>query len=98
MPFAISFLDKPGTTKEKKQSIRGAHIEYVSSNAHRIIASGGLFPDNDDFPDGGLILLNVETRAEAVAYIENDPFFVNQIFNEYTIHRWKKFVFDHKRV
>ena len=98
MPFAISFLDDPGTTKERKSSFREAHIEYVTRNAHRIIASGGLFPDDDDFPDGGLILLDVQTRAQAVDYIENDPFFLNRIFSQYKIHRWKKFVFDHQRV
>lgn len=98
MPFAISFVDDPRTTRERKQSFRDVHIAYVTENAHRIIASGGLFPDDDDFPNGGLILLDVQTRAQAVDYIENDPFFLNRIFSRYTIHRWKKFVFDHQRV
>jgi uncharacterized protein YciI len=70
----------------------------VASHADRIIVSGGLFPDDNDFPTGGLILLNVETRKEAVAYIENDPFFKNEIFTRYSIDRFRKFIFDHKRV
>ena len=98
MPYVITFFDDPGTDKSRKTSFRQTHIDYVSSNASRIIASGGLFPDDDDFPNGGLILLDVQSRSEAVEYIENDPFFIQGIFSSYSIHRWKKFVFDHRRV
>ena len=98
MPYVITFMDAPGTDREKKSSVRATHIEHVMRNADRIIASGGLFPDDDDFPNGGLIILNVESRQEAVAYIESDPFFLNGIFTTYTIHRFRKFIFDHKRV
>jgi uncharacterized protein YciI len=98
MPYVINFIDAPSTTKERKSAIRATHIDYVMSNADRIIVSGGLFPDNDDFPNGGLIILDVDTRKEAVDYIENDPFFLSGIFTTYTIHRFRKFIFDHKRV
>jgi uncharacterized protein len=98
MPYVIKFIDDPSTTKEKKSLLRATHIDYVISNADRIIVSGGLFPDDDDFPNGGLIVLNVDNRKDAVDYIENDPFFVNGIFTTYTIHRFRKFIFDHKRV
>jgi hypothetical protein len=33
-----------------------------------------------------------------VEYIENDPFFKLGVFSAYTIRRWKKFIFDHRRV
>jgi uncharacterized protein YciI len=98
MPYVITFLDDPGTDREKKKSLRSIHTDYVTRNADRIIASGGLFPEGDDFPNGGLIILDVENREDAVDYIENDPFFLNGIFSTYTIHRWRKFIFDHKRV
>lgn len=97
MPYVITFVDDPGV-REKKAQIRPIHIDYVMSNAHRIITSGGFFPDDDDFPNGGLIILDVDRREDAVRYIENDPFFLNGIFSRYTITRWKKFIFDHKRV
>jgi len=98
MPYVITFVDDPGTDRQRKSSLRSTHIDYVTRNAGRIIASGGLFPDADDFPNGGLIILDVEHRSDAVAYIENDPFFLNGIFSTYTIHRFRKFVFDGKRV
>lgn len=97
MPYVITFHDDPGVT-ERKKLYRPEHLEYVLKNAHRIITSGGLFPDEDDFPNGGLIILDTEVRQEAIDYIENDPFFRHGMFSKYTVHRWKKFIFDHKRV
>jgi uncharacterized protein YciI len=97
MPYVITFVDDPGV-KEKKKQVRAVHIEHVERNAHRIITSGGFFPEDEDFPNGGLIILDVESRAEAVSYIESDPFFTNGIFSKYTIVKWRKFIFDHKRV
>ena len=98
MPYVVTFVDDPGTDRELKSRIRATHVEYVARNADRIIASGGFFPENDDFPNGGLIVLDVGTRADAVAYIENDPFFLQGIFTKYAIQRWRAFIFDRKRV
>jgi uncharacterized protein YciI len=96
MPYVIMFVDDPGVLERKKQH-RPVHLEYVTSNAHRIIASGGLFPDDDDFPNGGLIILDTDARQEAIDYIENDPFFLNGIFSKYTLNRYRNFIFDYKR-
>ena len=97
MPYVIMFVDDSGVL-EKKRQLRPVHLEYVVKNAHRIIASGGLFPEDDDFPNGGLIILDTESRQEAIDYIENDPFFLNGIFSKYTVNRWRKAIFDYKRV
>lgn len=97
MPYVIKFHDDPDVT-ERKKDLRAVHLEYVNKNAARIIASGGLFPDDDDFPVGGLIILDTEERQAAVDYIENDPFYLNGIFTNYTIDKWRKFIFDHRRV
>lgn len=98
MPYMITFVDDPGTDRAKKSAVRPTHVEYVARNTDRIIVSGGLFPDDDDFPNGGLIILDVADRKDAVNYIENDPFFLNGIFTTYTVSRFRKFIFDHKRV
>ena len=98
MPYVITFVDDPGTDRERKASIRQTHIDHVMRNAHRIIASGGFFPDDGDFPNGGLIILDVDRRQDAVDHINSDPWFVNRIFTTYTIRRFKKFIVDHQRV
>ncbi|HXX01096.1 MAG TPA: YciI family protein [Candidatus Acidoferrales bacterium] len=97
MPYVIMFVDDPGVI-EKKKRVRPVHLEYVLKNAHRIITSGGLFPDDADFPNGGLIILDTDMRQDAIDYIENDPFYLNGIFSTYTVSRWRKFIFDYKPI
>jgi len=96
MPYVIMFMDDAGVL-EKKKLLRSVHLDYVTKNAHRIIASGGLFLDDDDFPNGGLIVLDTDVRQEAIDYIENDPFFLNMIFSKYTVNRYRNFIFNYKR-
>ncbi|MCQ4159850.1 YciI family protein [Roseomonas sp. GC11] len=97
MPYVITFLDDPGTER-KRQEFRPLHLEHVIRNAHRIIASGGLFADDGQTYTGGLIILDTDHRQEAIDYIESDPFFLQGIFSQYTVHRWRKAIFDHQRV
>lgn len=97
MPYVIKFIADEGTT-ERRKNIRPVHLEYVIANAHRIIASGGLFAEGDEFPNGGLIILDTDSKQEAIDYIENDPFYINKIFTTYTLNRFKKAIFDYKRI
>ena len=97
MPYVIQWIDDEGTS-EKRKSVRPVHLEYVIGNAHRIIASGGLFADDGETFNGGLIILDTDSRQEAIDYIENDPFYVNRIFSTYRINRFKKAIFDYKRI
>jgi uncharacterized protein len=97
MPYVIKFIADEGTT-ERRKKIRPVHLEYVIANAHRIIASGGLFAEDDNFPNGGLIILDTDSKQEAIDYIENDPFYLNKIFTTYTLNRFKKAIFDYKRI
>jgi uncharacterized protein YciI len=97
MPYVIKFIDDEGTL-EKRKRVRPVHLEYVISNAHRIIVSGGLFADDGESYNGGLIILDTDDKQEAIDYIENDPFFINAVFTTYTLNRFKKAIFDHKRI
>lgn len=98
MPFAIMFFDADPGVKERKKALRPRHLEYIIQNSHRIIASGGLYPENEDFPYGGLVILDTDDRQDAVTFVENDPFFLEGIFSSYVLHRWRKAIFDHTRI
>ena len=39
-----------------------------------------------------------KTRAEAEAFIAEDPFVKAKVFGEVKITRWRKGFFDHKRI
>lgn len=97
MPYVIRYTDNEGTV-EKRKGLRPIHLEYMIANAHRVIASGGLFTDDGEGYNGGLIILDTDDRQEAVDFIENDPFFKNGIFSNYSVNRWKKAIFDYQRI
>ncbi|WP_027547835.1 YciI family protein [Bradyrhizobium sp. WSM2254] len=96
MPYVITWFQNEGTSEVRK-TFRPIHLDHIINNAHRIIASGGLFSDNGDNYTGGLVILDTDIKQEAIDFIESDPFFINGIFSSYTIHRWKKAIFDYQR-
>lgn len=97
MPFMIKTRDKPGSL-EKRAALRPPHLAYLDSQAHLILAAGALLEDDGSGGHGGLILVDVETRAEAETFINNDPFTQGGLFESIEISRWRKAFFDHKRL
>lgn len=97
MPFVITWFQDEGVT-ERRAQVRPVHLEHITQNADRIITSGGIFSDDGKSYTGGLLILDTDNRDEAISFIESDPFFLNRVFTTYTIHRWSKFIFDHKCV
>src|SRR3546814_9403506 len=56
--------DKPGH-EHVRDRVRQSHLEYLEANVEKVIAGGGFLNDEGTSVIGGLILLDVETRAEA---------------------------------
>lgn len=92
MPFSVIFFDSPGT-QAQRASLRDAHIDYMKANAHRVLASGGLLSDAGDVADGGLIILDTDDRAEAEAFVRDDPFKIGGVYGETHVRRWRKAFF-----
>ena len=94
MPYLISTFDRPGTG-ELRAEIRPAHLRYLDSTKHLLIACGAKL-DEDGVATGSLYLVDVETRAEAEEYIAGDPFAQADMFREVQIERWRKAFVDGK--
>ena len=97
MPYVITWFQNEGTSEVRK-NLRPIHLDHIIKNSHRIIASGGLFSDDGENYNGGLVILDTDAKQDAVDFIESDPFFINGIFSSYTINRWKKAIFDYQRI
>lgn len=67
---------------------RTSHHAFLAENAGRILRAGALCPDGDGPPTGGLWVLNVASREEAVGLIERDPYFLPQL-RSYRLFEWK---------
>jgi uncharacterized protein YciI len=94
MPYVIKTKDKAGHAHVRAE-VLAEHRKYLESNKERILAAGGLLPDASDTPNGGLLILDVNDRPSAEAFIANDPFTKAGLFEEISIQRWRKVYFDY---
>jgi uncharacterized protein YciI len=97
MPFAIKTTDKPGK-EELRTKLRPAHLDYLDSQKEILLAAGALLSDDGKHASGGLLVVDVEDRAAAQRFIDNDPFTKGGLFAQITIERWRKAYFDKKRL
>lgn len=97
MAYVIMMLDKPGG-KAVRDAHRTAHYEYLSRFQDRLLVSGGLLEDDESAFKGGLIVLDVATRAEAEAFVAGDPFTAAGLQESTRIERLRVAFFDRKRV
>ncbi len=93
MPYLIRTTDKPDML-ELRNSTRAAHLEYLKAHTSRILAAGALLNDDGSGGHGGVIMLDVEDRASAEAFIDNDPFTRVGLFATVEVTRWRKAFFN----
>lgn len=92
MPYMIITRDKPGA-EDIRATHRAAHYAFLRSRQNILIASGGLQDDDGQF-NGGLIVIDVDTRQEAEDFLRADPFHDAGLFGDVTISRWKQAFLD----
>lgn len=93
MPYMIETFDKPGCADLRSQ-LRPAHLDYLERHRALLLACGAKLDDAGEGASGGLYLLDVETRAEAEAFIAADPFHAGDLFERVFITRWRKAYLD----
>jgi len=86
MAYMIFTRDRAGGA-EIRDAHRAQHYAYLRENAHRLIASGGVQDEKGNYA-GGLIVLDVDTHAEAEAFAAADPFGRAELFDQVIIMRW----------
>ena len=65
------------------------HIEYLRHHEKEILIGGGLREDPGAAFVGGMWVLEVESKARAVALIENDPYY-DPLLRSYRLLVWGK--------
>ena len=88
MYFVISCVDKPGQPG-LRQDNRPDHLDYLGSHAERIVAAGPTLSD-DDAPNGSVLVMEFDDRAQAQAFADNDPYAKAGVFESVSIKSWKK--------
>jgi uncharacterized protein len=85
--FCVMCIDKPDS-EALRLANREAHLQYVVSQDY-VEIGGPLVSDDGETMIGSLLLLHTQDRAQAEAFVENDPYHKAGLFARTEIHRWK---------
>jgi uncharacterized protein YciI len=89
MRWIAFFEDLPDREWIRKEHA-SAHFDYLAAHRDRIKLAGGLREAPDAWYCGGLWILEVESRDEAVRLVEVDPYFTLGLRKGYRLLVWGK--------
>ena len=89
MRYALITLDKPGALQTRLDN-RDAHLAYIADTG--VVEMAGPFLNEEGAMIGSLIILNVDTLADAQAWADNDPYAKAGLFEKTRLEAWKKVV------
>lgn len=87
--FALICTDKPGALEIRKAN-RDNHLAYIADTG--VVEQAGPFLNDAGDMCGSLVILNVESRDEAEAWAEGDPYAKAGLFSDVRIEAWKRVV------
>jgi len=97
MPYAMITRDKPNSLQLRNDT-RQSDLEYLTANQDKLLAAGAQVDDRGEGGYGGIIVVDTEDRAEAEAFIRNDPFTKAGLFAGIEVVRWRKAFFNKERM
>jgi len=86
MLFVFIGKDRPDGL-EQRLAIRPVHLEHLKSLGEKLVAAGALWDDNDQ-PEGSVMVLEAESLAAATASFAADPFVQQGVFASWEVKRW----------
>ena len=89
MRYALICLDKPNALQTRVEN-RAAHLEHIQTSG--VVEQAGPFIDAAGQMCGSLVILGVETRAEAEAWATADPYAKAGLFQSVMIQEWKRVI------
>jgi uncharacterized protein len=89
MRVALICIDNPGALQTRLDT-RAAHLAHIAATG--VVELAGPFLNPEGQMTGSLIILNVETLADAQNWAMIDPYSVAGLFQSVTITEWKRVV------
>lgn len=93
MPYLIEAWDNPNSQPVRAGTLK-PHLEFLAENAAKLLAAGAKLEDDGKTMLGSFYIVDVETRAEAEAFLAADPFAQAGVFGRNVITRWRKAYLD----
>ncbi len=73
-------------------------MPYVIVTKDKLLAAGAMIEDDGTGGHGGVLIVDTDDRAEAEAFIENDPFTKAGLFESVMVSRWRKAFFNYEKL
>ena len=89
MLWAISRVAAPDFATKREKGLQ-PHLDYLHSQKKILVLSGATLTDDGKDVTGSLLIVNVNSRAEARAFVDADPFQKAGMFTNVTITRMRK--------
>lgn len=82
--FVFHGLDKPGALEIRKAT-RPAHLAWLETLTPRVKIGGPMLAEDGATPVGSILMLEVETLAEAKALFAQDPYALAGLWAETSV-------------
>lgn len=89
MPYLIETYDDPASAHVRQERYQ-EHLEFLDRNSHLLLACGAKLSDDGEHADGGIYLVDLDSREAAEELIAQDPFSHGGLFCEVVVQRWRK--------
>ncbi|RPE64748.1 hypothetical protein EDD53_2508 [Pacificibacter maritimus] len=89
MKYAIICTDKPNALQTRLDT-RAEHLAYIDATG--VVEQAGPFLNEAGDMCGSLIIIEVETLADAQKWAENDPYAKAGLFESVTVQAWKRVI------
>jgi uncharacterized protein len=87
----------PGQAR-RRQRPRGSAPGASRVPQNLLLAAGALIDDDGTGGNGGVLIVDTDSRAEAEKFINEDPFTKAGLFQKVTVTRWRKAFFNKERL
>ncbi|MEM7442891.1 MAG: YciI family protein [Pseudomonadota bacterium] len=88
MAFIITCTDKPNS-RDLRAATRPDHLAYASEFIDKILVAGPTL-DDEGQPNGSVLIMKFDDRAEAEAFCAGDPYAKAGLFASTTIMPWRQ--------
>ncbi len=86
----VAIFEDDENAKAVREKYTKDHLAYLGTNKSKIVLAGGLRSEPGGKFEGGLWILEVDDRAEAMSYVEGDPFFQKGLRKSARVYAWGK--------
>lgn len=85
MKFYVSCIDRPNASA-LRQKLRVSHLQYMIAAKDEIAFGGPVKTDEMNQTLGSMFVIEKPNREEVEAFLENEPYFKNGLFETVQIH------------